>query len=150
MRFYLDTSVVGGYYDKEFSKWTRELFNQIIDKRNKISIVYSELTINELENAPEKVKKVIDLIPNSFKQFVEIDEKSERLAASYIESEALNENCEADALHIALASIHVVDVLVSWNFKHMVNVNRIEKYNKINRRYGYPAIDIREPKNVLL
>ncbi len=44
---------------------------------------------------------------------------------------------------------HTVDVIASWNFKHMVNYDRIQNYNKINLRFGYPAIDIREPRSLL-
>ena len=54
-----------------------------------------------------------------------------------------------DAQHIALASVVRADVLVSWNFKHIVNLNRIRLYNSVNMKLGYPLIDIRSPREVL-
>ena len=54
-----------------------------------------------------------------------------------------------DALHIAIATINKVDVLVSWNFKHIVNINRIRLYNSVNLKSGYSMIDIRSPREIL-
>ena len=53
-----------------------------------------------------------------------------------------------DALHIASAAIAQVDVLVSWNFKHVVNVQRIRTFNEVNREMGYGPLDIRSPREV--
>lgn len=55
----------------------------------------------------------------------------------------------ADAQHIAIATVGRVDVLVSWNFKHIVNLGRILGYNSVNLREGYPTIEIRTPREVL-
>jgi hypothetical protein len=48
-----------------------------------------------------------------------------------------------------LASIYKADVLASWNFKHIVNLNRIKGYNGVNLKYGYPVVEIRSPKELL-
>ncbi len=79
-----------------------------------------------------------------------MDDQADRLAKTFIEVGILSPKCLSDAQHIALASIHAVDVLTSWNFKHMINWDRIQSYNKINLKYGYPTIDIREPKALIL
>ena len=50
-----------------------------------------------------------------------------------------------DAQHIAVATVADVDVLASWNFRHMVNLTRIRQYSEVNRRMGYPGVDIRSP-----
>lgn len=55
----------------------------------------------------------------------------------------------ADAQHIAIATVARVDVLVSWNFKHIVNLQRIYGYNSVNLRQGFPMIEIRTPREVL-
>lgn len=55
-----------------------------------------------------------------------------------------------DALHIAIATIHKVDVLVSWNFKHIVNLDRIKKYNGVNLKHGYMILEIRNPREILI
>ena len=72
----------------------------------------------------------------------------EILANAYIESGALGEGMRADALHIAAATVADVDVLASWNFRHMVNLRRIRQYNEVNRRLGYPPVEIRTPKEL--
>ena len=54
-----------------------------------------------------------------------------------------------DALHVALATLNNADVLASWNFKHIVNLDRINLYNSINLRLGYKIIEIRSPREIL-
>ena len=79
---------------------------------------------------------------------LEVSDEAERLAAAYVDSGALEPSQGADALHVALASLARVDVLASWNFRHMVSLRRIRAYNDVNRRLGCPALDIRTPKEV--
>ena len=52
-------------------------------------------------------------------------------------------------MHIAIATIYNADVLASWNFKHIVNLNRIRLYNSINMRIGYKILEIRTPREIL-
>ncbi len=148
MRYYVDTSVFGGYYDEGYEEWSRLFFNQILEKNYKI--VYSNITTDELRDAPERVRSILKDISEDYKEFVTMDDQADRLAKTYIEAGILSPKCLSDAQHIALASIHAVDVLTSWNFKHMINLDRIQAYNKINLRYGYPSIDIREPRVLIL
>jgi len=109
------------------------------------------LSLRELKKAPIKVSNLItNLLSENSREFITSDERSYKLARAYVESGAISNKCFTDAEHIALASVHVVDVIASWNFKHMVNLSRIEKYNTINLRFGYPTIDIREPRTLLL
>jgi len=61
----------------------------------------------------------------------------------------VSRNFIADAQHIAIATIEKVDILVSWNFKHIVNINRIHAFNSVNIRLGYPLLEIRTPREVL-
>ena len=79
-----------------------------------------------------------------------MDQEAEVLARNYIKEGALTEKCKNDARHIALASAYGgINVLVSWNFKHMVNFRRVQQYNSINLKLGYKDIDIRSPKEML-
>jgi hypothetical protein len=71
------------------------------------------------------------------------------LAETYISEGALTNKSYNDALHIALATINNADVLASWNFKHIVNINRIRLYNSINLKLGYRLIEIRTPREIL-
>jgi len=149
MRLYFDTSAFGGYYDPEFSHWTRKLLNQLIYSDSQ-RLVYSALTARELRRAPERVSKLIDKVPQEKVEFIMTNQAVIDLATAYIKAGALTKKFEEDAEHIALASVYGVDVLVSWNFKHMVNLIRLKQYNSINLRYGYSQIDIRNPRELLL
>lgn len=150
MKFYLDTSVFGGFFDKEFDNDTAKLFEYI--KKSKSEIIYSNVTLKELENSPTKVKNLIKDLEEEEKismTCIIIDDEAEKLAQTYINEGALTKKCEEDARHIAIASVHgEVNILVSWNFKHMVNLTRMQKYNSINIRLGYKSIEIRNPKDI--
>lgn len=146
-RVYIDTSVIGGYYDTEFEVATKQLFDRII---NKDFIVYfSEVNGTELEFAPEHIKSVKTLIPNDCLRYIEIDDEVETLMKTYIAEKVLGKSSENDAYHIALASVNRLDCLISWNFKHIVNFDKIKMFNSINLRLGYPLIDIRSPLEFL-
>jgi hypothetical protein len=78
-------------------------------------------------------------------QYIEIDDEVETLTQTYINEKVLGKASENDAYHIALASVNRLDCLISWNFKHIVNFDKIKMFNSINIRLGYPFIDIRSP-----
>ena len=149
MRFYIDTSVFGGYWDEIFEKDTATFFEYVAN--NNAEIVYSDITVRELEGAPSRVrelpKKLAELEGMNVK-FIKMNEEAEMLAKKYIEEGALIAKCENDARHIALATTYGVSGLTSWNFRHMVNFMRIRRYNSINIRLGYNNIDIRTPKEM--
>lgn len=147
MKFYVDTSVWGGYYDKEFSEWTIPFIEQA--RQGRFSLVLSDVTIEELHNAPEKVKDLPTTIAPQYIDLISITEEQLVLASRYITEGALTAKLYSDAQHIAVATILKVDSLVSWNFRHMVNFFRIKQYNAINLKFGYQIIDIRTPKEVV-
>lgn len=88
-------------------------------------------------------------IPTDCIRHIEIDDDVEALTQTYIKEKALGKASENDAYHIALASVNRLDCLVSWNFKHIVNFDKIKMFNSINIRLGYPVIDIRSPLEFL-
>jgi len=145
-RVYVDTSVVGGLFDAEFSTDTKLLFERV--ENGEIKIVYSEITNDELANAPEKIKHYLQRLTAKQKEFVEITEDAVILADTYIKEKVVGKTSRADCLHIALATVNKVDVLVSWNFKHIVTVGRIRGYNSVNLKLGYQALEIRTPKEI--
>ena len=146
-RIYLDTSVFGGLYDEEFKDYTEPLFERI--KKSEFEIIHSNITEQELENAPNKIKTTTELLPKNSTKFVKSDIESAKLAKRYIEEGVVGSTSYADCLHIALATIHNANVLVSWNFKHIVNVVRIIGYNSVNIAEGYKQIDIRSPRELI-
>ncbi len=118
-------------------------------KSGEIICVYSDLTEFELENAPDRVKEhFINLNTNNI-EFVEITEEINTLAEEYVNEKVVGETSIDDCRHIACATINKVDYLVSWNFKHIVNVFRIRGYNSINIKNGYIQLDIRSPKDII-
>lgn len=150
MKFYVDTSVWGGYKDKEFSVWTIPFIEQA--RQGRFTVVLSDVTIAELQKAPKIVRELPMTIPPDFTQLVSITDEQLALADKYVEEGALTSKFHSDAQHIAVSSILKVDSLVSWSRsfrdKHMVNFFRIKQYNSINLKYGYSMIDIRSPKEV--
>jgi len=143
LSLYLDTSVIGGYYDDVFMQDTRLLFKKI--QEGKYDIFISDLTEKELENAPEEVKGLLKIIKW---QPLIVTEDCKTLAGEYIKEKVVGATSRDDCTHIATATINNVDLLVSWNFKHIVNVERIRGYNSINIKMGYKHLEIRSPKEL--
>ncbi len=146
-KIYLDTSVFGGYHDTEFELWTKILFNNIVEGQYKI--IFSKLSDIELLPAPENVRKLIELIPESQIINVDITNEAIELAEQYLIENVVGKTSRADCTHIAIATLNNADILVSWNFKHIVNVNRIRGYNAINYKYGHKILEIRTPREIL-
>ncbi len=146
-RVYIDTSVVGGFYDVEFKEYTRPLFSKI--RNGEIIVLYSDLLERELQDAPEKVKNVIKELPVQYVEYIKISDESIALARRYVDENVVGKSSFEDCLHIALATLHRADIIVSWNFKHIVNIRRIRGYNSVNIKYGYPQIDIRSPRELI-
>lgn len=147
LNLYIDTSVIGGYYDVEFEEETKILFDSILN--NEFHVFFSSVTEDELINAPKKVRELLDLIPNENKTRIELTEEAVMLGDTYIAENVVGKTSREDCFHIALATIHNADILVSWNFKHIVNVMRIRGYNAVNLKLGYSTLDIRSPKEII-
>ena len=143
LRVYADTSVIGGCEDVEFREPSRRLIESCA--RGEVTLVVSAITLQELEDAPPAVREVLRAIGSEDLEVIAITEEVRELADRYIESGALSAAMRADAQHIAAAAVSDVDVLASWNFRHLVNLTRIRQYNEVNRRTGYPGVDIRSP-----
>jgi len=146
-RIYIDTSVVGGYFDEEFKEATIKLFDRL--DNNEITFVVSDLLDLELLKAPQQVRQLLHNYSADKFQRVELTEEAIKLADTYISEKVVGKTSLEDCRHIAMATIHKVDVLASWNFKHIVNLDRIKGYNSVNLRLGYSMIEIRSPKDLV-
>ena len=146
-RIYIDTSVIGGYFDEEFKDATRELFKRF--ENNEITFVISDLLDLELIGAPKTVRELLHKFSADKFERVELTDDAIQLADTYIAEKVVGKTSLEDCRHIALATINKVDVLASWNFKHIVNLDRIKGYNSVNYRFGYPMIEIRSPKDLM-
>jgi len=147
LRIYIDTSVIGGCLDKEFQNASMELIDKF--KRGEMIAVISELTTLELKDAPQEVQDILKEIPERNIEYVELTEEAVNLAGKYITEGVIGRGKLVDAEHIAIATINRVDVLVSWNFRHIVNLQKIRGYNSVNLKYGYPLLEIRSPLEVI-
>ncbi len=146
-RIYIDTSVVGGYFDEEFKDATIKLFERL--EANEIKFIVSDLLDLELLNAPPHVKELLLKYSTDKFERVELNEEAIQLADTYISEKVVGKTSKEDCRHIALATLNKVDVLASWNFKHIVNLDRIKGYNSVNMRLGYSIIEIRSPKDLI-
>lgn len=146
-RIYIDTSVIGGCEDEEFSEWSIQLLDEF-RQGLKIAVI-SDLTRREIEEAPESVKQILLSLPDHNVMNVFLTGEAETLAQHYIDGGVLSAKHIADAQHIAIASVERVDVLVSWNFQQIVNIDRIRAFNSVNLKLGYPILEIRSPREVI-
>ncbi len=146
-RFYFDTSVFGGVYDKEFEEETLQLFERV--KLGSVICLFSDLTETELIKAPENVRSFFRNLSINQTERLTINSEIIELAKKYIDEKVVGKTSFDDCLHIATATIYKADILVSWNFKHIVNVYRIRGYNSINLRLNYSSLEIRSPREIL-
>ena len=146
-RIYIDTSIVGGYFDEEFKEVTIALFQRL--ENREIIFVVSDLLDLELINAPQNVRELLYNYTTDKFERVELTEEAIKLADTYVAEKIVGRTSLEDCRHIALATINKVDVLASWNFKHIVNLDRIKGYNSVNLRMGYQMIEIRSPKDLI-
>jgi len=145
-RIYLDTSVIGGCHDKEFQSWSNGLMK---DFRLKNYLpVLSELTFDEISKAPKPVQQTLRALLDYDPEVLDITESALELSEKYLKREILTPKFRDDALHIALASLANVDVLVSWNFRHIVHYDKIRLFNAVNIENGLKSIDIYSPREV--
>ena len=146
-RIYADTSVLGGCEDEEFAEHSLRLMESFV--RGECVLVLSSLTVQELAEAPADVRRRLASVPEAHIETLQLDAEARDLAEAYVFAGVLMAKMRADAQHIAIATVARVDVLVSWNFKHIVNLSRIHGYNSVNLRQGYPMIEIRTPREVM-
>jgi hypothetical protein len=146
-RVYIDTSVIGGCFDEEFAVWSLKLFDEF-RAGNKTAVV-SDLTRRELEGAPKNVKNILLSLPGGSVENVFLSDEAERLASHYLKNGVIGKKHIVDAQHIAIASVERVDVLVSWNFQQIVNLDRIHAFNAVNLMLGYSMLEIRSPREVV-
>ena len=82
-------------------------------------------------------------------EFIDISVEAVTLAKQYVEEKVVGKTSYEDCLHIAMATIYKADYLASWNFKHIVNLERIKGYNAVNLKNGYKTLEIRNPKELI-
>lgn len=145
-RIYVDTSVIGGCFEPEFAASSNSLF-QDFETGTYLPVV-SEIVAAEIEDAPEAVRmRYADLVAFGA-EILEVDQSIVSLAEVYQERKILTPKFYDDGLHIALATTAEVDVLVSWNFKHIVHYQKIRLFNAVHLELGYKPLQIYSPREV--
>ena len=145
-KIYIDTSVIGGVFDTEFSVYSKKLFKEF--ELGLYLPVISQSTKLEIEGAPAQVKEFFEEHESSF-EMIETTPEALTLSTYYMHEGKLGQKQKVDSLHIAIATVNRIDVLASWNFKHIVNLNKIVLFNAVNMKNGYPTIEIRSPRELI-
>jgi len=146
VRVYADTSVYGGAFDDEFRKGSVAFLEQVGEGR--FELVISGLCRDEIEGAPARVRRLFAAVEN-LAELVETTEPAARLRDAYLAAGIVSAAYDTDALHVALATVSGCSIIVSWNFKHIVHVQKTPLYNAVNALHGYDAIRICSPPEVI-
>jgi predicted nucleic acid-binding protein len=147
LRLYLDTSVISALHDRrapDRQALTAEFFGRL----GEFLVGTSELTLKEIERTVQISRR--DEMRESIRPFsvFRMTLAAQNLAEEYLQGGALPRSAPEDALHVAIAVLERQDVLVSWNFKHLVNRQRRAMVDAINSRLGLPPIAILPPPEV--
>jgi predicted nucleic acid-binding protein len=147
LRIYVDTSVIGGCLDEEFAAESRALLRMAHE--GSIVLLVSDLLAGELDSAPAPVRDLFGQLPSHVLEMVSRSAETERLRDAYIRAGVVGRQRGNDALHVALATVAGADMVVSWNFRHMVHFDKIRGFNAVNLREGYKPIEIHSPNEVV-
>ena len=146
IRVYADTSVYGGVFDPGIDAASGEFFAQV--KTGRFQLVVSPVVVDELQDAPERVRQVYEEhLP--WAEFINVSIEAVRLRDGYLQADIVTPKWAADALHVALASVQHCRCIVSWNFKHIVHFDKIPLYNGVNLINGFDIISINTPAEVI-
>lgn len=148
LRVYLDTSVIAGCLDDEFSLKSNQLMEAI--KQEKFILLMSDIIVSELINAPQAVKDILLSIPQRVIEVVKITPEVLQLRDAYINEGVVTSKSINDATHVAAATIARADAIISWNFKHIVRLDKMKGYNQINLLNGYGILTIISPLEVTI
>lgn len=145
-RVYIDTSVLGGCFDPEFARWSNALIEDF--RAGRLKPVISEIITAETADAPPAVRELLADLLTLTPETLIITPEMLALADAYQEHGILTPKFDADGLHIALATSAEVDLLVSWNFRHIVRYDKIRLFTAVNLERGYKPLAIYSPREV--
>ena len=146
-RLYLDTSVVSAYVDErapERQEATIEFWGRLAD----FDVAISELTRVEIQATEDsELRERMEGLVDPF-VVLRVDDETRRLAREYVRREVFSAGMILDAMHVAAAVVSRQGILVSWNFRHLVNRRRRALINEVNILMGYPTIEILAPPEI--
>ncbi len=145
-RLYADTSVFGGVFDAKFASDSAKLLAEI--EAGRFELVTSVVVRDEVMRGPEQVRALFSRYA-AMAEVVEPSDEILALAEAYVRAGVVTENWGADAFHVAAATITGCAIIASWNFRHIVHVDKAPRYNAVNRLHGYPEVLIGSPPEVI-
>ncbi|MCI0422407.1 MAG: hypothetical protein L0312_24825 [Acidobacteria bacterium] len=146
LRIYVDTSVLGGCFDDEFAEWSNRLVEDF--RRGRFVPLLSAVTAAEVEQAPFAVRQIHDRLIAIGSQLLTVSQEALELLDNYQKRKILSRRFRNDMLHIAVATVAEADILVSWNFRHIVRFDKIRLFNSVNIELGYRELAIYSPREV--
>jgi hypothetical protein len=146
MRVYLDASVFGGCFDEEFQAASQELFGAVLV--GGVVALVSDTLVAELVNAPEQVQNLLQRVMDFGCERLPLEQEAEQLRDAYLAAGVVTAQYANDALHVAHATLAQADVIVSWNFRHLVNPSRVRAFNGVNIAQGYGPVIIMTPSDI--
>jgi hypothetical protein len=146
LRIYADTSVFGGWFDAEFAEASRRFFRGV--RSGRILLLASEIVEREIERAPPRVRTLFGSLGKDCVGKVPLSEAVLGLRDAYIAAGVLTSRSLEDSTHVAAATVARADAIVSWNFRHIVRLDRMKGYNRINLQLGYGILTILTPAGV--
>jgi len=146
LRIYADTSTIGGCFDEEFAQDSLRLIEAL--QKKQFVLLLSQIVIKELEPAPERVRHLLTTLPTTHIERVEITNEIIELRNAYMDASILGPRWVDDATHVAAATVARTDAIVSWNFKHIVRLDKMKAYNRVNLLQGYGILTIISPTEV--
>ena len=149
-RLYIDTSVFGALFDAEDKRRvdvTQALLRRL--RHAPFAPYVGTPLLEEVSRAPEGLRARLEHAVDALQPtLLEEDALSLALAQAYVEGGVLLPKDRGDARHLALASVAGLDAVVSWNFRHMVNLQKKRLVHSVNARMGYHLVDIISPLEV--
>ncbi len=145
-RIYVDTSVIGGCLDPEFAEDSLRLMRAA--KKGEVVLLISAIVARELAPAPPSVLGQLRALPEGSVLDVPLSPQVIALRDAYIDAGILDPKWSDDATRVAAATVAGADAIVSWNFQHIVRLDKMRAYNQVNLRNGYAVLTIVTPKEV--
>jgi predicted nucleic acid-binding protein len=139
--------VIGGCFDPEFADDSFRLIEGT--KKGRWILLVSEVVLAELVEAPSKVRAVLTSLSPAAVEQVRINDEILILRDAYLEEGIVGSRWSDDAAHVAAATVSRADAIVSWNFQHIVRLEKMKAYNRVNLLHGYGILTIVTPTEVV-
>jgi predicted nucleic acid-binding protein len=146
LRVYVDTSVFGGCFDAEFEAESRRFFDLV--RAGRVVVMVSPVVLDELREAPPQVRELFQSMPENAVLPVDLTSEIIELRNAYLAAGIVRPRFVDDATHVATATAARADAIVSWNFKHIVRIDKMRAYNQVNLQTGFGLLSIVSPQEV--